>query len=122
MQEHPLIGDERVTATSQEEGPKCGSVYSWKINGTVFECKDCYHQSTVIAGTIFQDTHKPLTLWFQAIWYVTSQKNGISALGLQRILGLGSYRTAWTWLHKLRRAMIRPVVIYTQCAQESSTF
>lgn len=87
---------------------KCGSVDSWKINDTVFECKDCYHQSTVIAGTIFQDTHKPLTLWFRAIWYVTSQKNGTSALGLQRILGLGSYRTAWTWLHKLRRAMIRP--------------
>jgi hypothetical protein len=52
--------------------------------------------------------HKPLRLWFRAIWYITSQKNGISALGLQRILGFGSYRTAWTWLHKLRRAMVRP--------------
>jgi len=88
--------------------PKCGSVESWKVTDTVFECKDCHHQSTVIAGTIFQDTHKPLTLWFRAIWYVTSQKNGASAMSLQKILGLGSYRTAWTWLHKLRRAMIRP--------------
>lgn len=88
--------------------PKCGSVESWKINDTVFECKDCHHQSTVISGTIFQDTHKPLTLWFRAIWYITAQKNGTSALGLQKILGLGSYRTAWTWLHKLRRAMVRP--------------
>lgn len=94
--------------TGQYVCPKCGSVASWRITDTVFECQDCHHQSTVISGTIFQDTHKPLTLWFRAIWYITSQKNGTSALGLQRILGLGSYRTAWTWLHKLRRAMVRP--------------
>ena len=42
------------------------------------------------------------------MWYVTSQKKGASALGLQLVLGLGSYRTAWSWLHKLRRAMVRP--------------
>lgn len=60
------------------------------------------------AGTIFQDTRKPLRMWFMAMWYVTNQKNGVSALGLQRVLGIGSYRTAWTWLHKLRRAMVRP--------------
>lgn len=47
-------------------------------------------------------------MWFRAIWYVTSQKNGTSAMSLQRILGLGSYSTAWTWLHKLRRTMVRP--------------
>lgn len=88
--------------------PKCKSDKSWKINVKVHECIDCRHQSSVIVGTIFQDTHKPLALWFRAIWYVTSQKTGASALGLQRILGLGSYRTAWTWLHKLRRAMVRP--------------
>jgi len=62
----------------------------------------------LVAGTIFQDTRKPLVLWFRAIWYVVSQKTGASALGVQRVLGLGSYRTAWTWLHKLRRAMVRP--------------
>ncbi len=60
------------------------------------------------AGTIFQDTRTPLTVWFRAMWWVTSQKNGVSALGLQRVLGLGSYQTAWAWLHKLRRAMVRP--------------
>jgi len=60
------------------------------------------------AGTIFHDSHKPLQLWFQAMWYVTNQKSGVSAMGLQRALGLGSYRTAWAWLHKLRRAMVRP--------------
>jgi transposase-like protein len=62
----------------------------------------------VTAGTIFQDTHKPLRLWFRAIWHITSQKNGASAASVQQILGLGSYQTAWTWLHKLRRAMVRP--------------
>jgi transposase-like protein len=62
----------------------------------------------VTAGTIFQDTRKPLTLWFRAVWWVTSQKNGASAMGVQRVLGLRSYKTAWTWLHKLRRAMVRP--------------
>ncbi len=63
---------------------------------------------SITAGTIFQDSHLPLTIWFRAMWQVTSQKNGISALGLQRILGLGSYKTAWAMLHKLRRAMVRP--------------
>lgn len=61
-----------------------------------------------MAGTIFQDSKLPLTVWFRAMWQVTSQKNGMSALGLQRVLGLGSYKTAWSMLHKLRRAMVRP--------------
>jgi transposase-like protein len=47
-------------------------------------------------------------MWFRAMWWVTTQKNGTSALGLQRVLGLKSYETAWAWLHKLRRAMVRP--------------
>ena len=62
---------------------------------------------SVTAGTVFQDSHLPLTIWFRAMWQITSQKNGISALGLQRVLGL-SYKTAWAMLHKLRRAMVRP--------------
>lgn len=72
------------------------------------ECASCRYQRRVTAGTIFQDTHKPLRLWFQAIWLVTSQKQGASALSLKQNLGLGSYETAWTWLHKLRAAMVRP--------------
>ena len=68
----------------------------------------CLIETTLTAGTVFQDTRKPLRVWFLAMWFVTSQKNGVSALGLQRVLGLGSYETAWTWLHKLRRAMVRP--------------
>lgn len=71
-------------------------------------CAGCRRQSSVISGTIFQGTRLPLVTWFRAMWYVTSQKNGTSALGLQRVLGLGSYQTAWSWLHKLRRAMVRP--------------
>jgi transposase-like protein len=70
--------------------------------------RGCQGQTSLTAGTIFQDTRKPLRMWFMAMWYVTNQKNGVSALGLQRVLGLGSYETAWTWLHKLRQAMVRP--------------
>jgi len=88
--------------------PACGYSKAWRLKGDLFKCVKCGRKSSVIAGTIFDGTRKPLVLWFRAIWWVTSQKNGASALGLQRILGLGSYETAWTWLHKLRRAMIRP--------------
>jgi hypothetical protein len=62
----------------------------------------------VTAGTVFQDTRTSLKLWFYAMWWVTTQKNGASALGLQRVLGLKQYQTVWTWLHKLRSAMVRP--------------
>jgi len=71
-------------------------------------CKDCRHQSTVTAGTIFDKTRTPLRVWLAAAWYVTNQKQGVSALGLQRVLGLGSYQTAWAMLHRFRRAMVRP--------------
>jgi transposase-like protein len=88
--------------------PRCGSSEVWQTKRGLYLCKQCDYQVSITAGTIFHDTHKPLRLWFRAIWYVTSQKYGVSALGLQRVLGLGSYRTAWTWLHKLRVAMVRP--------------
>lgn len=71
-------------------------------------CLKCKFQTTVTAGTIFDKTRTELRIWLAGIWYITSQKNGISALGLQRVLGLGSYETAWTMLHRLRRAMVRP--------------
>jgi transposase-like protein len=88
--------------------PRCGGGSAWTTGRNLLVCSACQYQSSLTAGTIFQDTRKPLTLWFRAIWWVTVQKSGVSALGLQRILGLGSYVTAWTWLHKLRRAMVRP--------------
>jgi hypothetical protein len=74
----------------------------------LWECAACHRQVSVTSGTIFQDSRLPPTLWFRAVWWVTSQKNGISAMGLQRVLGLKSYKTAWTLLRKLRPAMVRP--------------
>jgi len=87
---------------------RCKSRAYWKKARGLFCCRDCEYEASVICGTLFQDTHKPLRLWFQAIWYIVNQKNGVSALGLQKALGLGSYHTAWEWMHKLRRAMVRP--------------
>ncbi len=71
-------------------------------------CRACGRQSTVTAGTIFDKTRTPLRVWLAAAWYLTNQKQGVSALGLQRVLGLGSYQTAWTMLHRFRRARGRP--------------
>jgi len=88
--------------------PRCQATGNWLATRGRLVCRECQHQTTVTAGTIFHDTHKPLTMWFRAVWHVTSQKNGASAISLQNELGLGSYSTAWTWLHKLRRAMVRP--------------
>ena len=88
--------------------PRCGSGKSWPLRAVLLQCADCGYQISVTAGTIFQDTRTSLKVWFQAMWWVTTQKNGASALGLQRVLGLKQYQTAWTWLHKLRRAMVRP--------------
>jgi transposase-like protein len=89
--------------------PECQGTKAWQMKrGAIYWCQSCGYQASVMAGTLFQDTHKPLRLWFEAMWYITNQKSGVSALGLQRVLGLGSYHTAWNWLHKLRRAMVRP--------------
>jgi transposase-like protein len=71
-------------------------------------CRACRFQSSVTAGTIFEKTRTSLRVWFAAAWYITSQKQGVSALGLQRVLGLSSYETAWAMLHRFRRAMVRP--------------
>ena len=88
--------------------PRCAGTDAWSIRRARWLCDHCRYEMSVTAGTIFQDSHVPLTIWFRAMWQITSQKNGISALGLQRVLGLGSYKTAWAMLHKLRRAMVRP--------------
>jgi len=87
---------------------RCSEKGALKLGRGLYRCQFCKYEGSVIVDTLFQDTHKPLRLWFQAIWYIVSQKNGVSALGLQKALGLGSYHTAWEWLHKLRRAMVRP--------------
>jgi transposase-like protein len=71
-------------------------------------CPICRYQGTVTADTLFEKSRTPLTNWFAAAWYITNEKHGVSALGLQRLLGLGSYQTAWTMLHRYRRAMVNP--------------
>ncbi|MFT4259873.1 IS1595 family transposase [Microbacterium sp.] len=89
--------------------PKCGvSAQAWRIAGGLWMCRACGRQTSVTAGTIFDRTRSPLRMWFHAAWYITSQKTGVSAQGLQRMLGLRSYETAWAWMHKFRRAMIVP--------------
>ena len=88
--------------------PRCGGAVGWPVRTVLWQCAGCGRQTSVTAGTVFQDTRTPLTTWFREMWCVSSSKTGTSALALQQILGLGSYRTAWAWLHKLRRAMVRP--------------
>ena len=88
--------------------PSCGDSKRWLTARRQIRCAICQRQTSVTAGTIFEGTRKPLRIWFLAVWHVTNQKFGGNALGLQRVLGLGSYQTAWSWLHKLRHAMVSP--------------
>lgn len=86
----------------------CGATKMWETRRGLFVCASCGYNQSVTAGTVFEGTRKPLTMWFRVMWCITSQKTGASALGLQQALGVGTYFTAWTWPHKLRRAMVRP--------------
>jgi transposase-like protein len=89
--------------------PSCGAAGEpYRSSRARLMCRSCSHQSTVTAGTIFDKTRTPLRVWLAGAWYLTNQKSGVSALGLQRVLGLGGYETAWTMLHRFRRAMVRP--------------
>ncbi|HBA67421.1 MAG TPA: IS1595 family transposase [Methylococcaceae bacterium] len=88
--------------------PNCGKNKAWLTGRVLLRCASCQRQTSVIAGTLFEGTRKPLRTWFQAMWYITSQKYGGNALGLKRVVGFGSYQTAWAWLHKMRHAMVRP--------------
>ena len=88
--------------------PNCDAGEAWLTGRGLWMCRSCGRQTSVTAGTIFHRSRYPLRTWFAAMWFVCSQKHGVSALGLQRVLGFGSYETAWAWMHKLRRAMVRP--------------
>jgi len=90
------------------ECPRFGGGQAWRTGKRLWMCAECGLKTSATAGTIFHRSHSPLSTWFAAVWFVTSQKNGVSAMGLQQALGFGSYETAWAWLHKLRRAMVRP--------------
>src|SRR5262245_11157311 len=88
--------------------PQCTTNGSWTTTRSLLMCRQCGYQASVTAGTIFHRTRIPLQNWFRAIWWMTDHKNRLSASGLQRLLGLGSYRTAWLWLQKLKRVMVPP--------------
>ena len=88
--------------------PHCRTPSRWRMGDGRFWCDRCRRRVSVTAGTIFHRTRTPLTVWFAAAWYVTSAKNGVSASTLHRLLGFGSYQTAWAMLHRFRTAMVRP--------------
>lgn len=88
--------------------PVCGSREGYHLNSRdLYECP-CGRQTSLTAGTLFQGTRKPLRLWFKAMFLLAVSKAGLSAMALKRLMGFGSDQTAWAWLHKLRKAMVRP--------------
>jgi transposase-like protein len=88
--------------------PHCEGVFSWRLRDGRHACGDCKYRVSPTAGTIFHRTRTPLTVWFEAAWLMMTPKNGTSALNLQRVLGLGSYQTAWAMLHRYRDVMVVP--------------
>lgn len=88
--------------------PQCKTIGRWRMADGRFWCEGCRRRVSVTTGTIFHRTRTPLTVWFEAAWHATSGKNGVSAKTLHRILGFGSYQTAWAMLHRFRIAMVRP--------------
>jgi transposase-like protein/Zn ribbon nucleic-acid-binding protein len=89
--------------------PKCSEHNKfWLTEHKLIHCSSCGHQASVTGGTIFHGTRKPLLLWFHIMWWIVAQKTGASANNLTDFMGFGSYETAWSWLQKLRRAMVRP--------------
>jgi len=88
--------------------PKCKSESKYWITAqNLIHCSVCGHQNSLTAGTIFHGTRKPLLLWFHIMWWVVAQKTGVSASNMMDFMGFGSYETVWSWLQKLRRAMVR---------------
>jgi len=88
--------------------PDCGYAGGWRLGDGRLECARCQARTSTTAGTVFDRTRTPLTVWFTACWLFATQKDGISALSLQRALEIGSYQTAWAMLHRLRSVLVRP--------------
>jgi transposase-like protein len=88
--------------------PACGGRDAWLTKRSLFVCVECERQTSVLVGTVFEGSRLPLLQWFRAAWLITSRKSGVSASTIQEELGIGSYKTAWTLQHKLRKAMVRP--------------
>src|SRR6266702_4090903 len=87
--------------------PSCGYAGGWRLGDGRYECAGCHGRTSVTAGTIFDRTRTPLTVWFTACWLFATAKDGISALSLQRALDIGSYQTAWAMLARLRSVLVR---------------
>lgn len=87
--------------------PGCGKANAWRTDRGLWHCQGCRRQSSATAGTVFEDSRKPLRLWFHVMWLMMAQKTGVSAKGLCETYGFGSYQTAWGWLQKFRSVMIR---------------
>jgi transposase-like protein len=87
--------------------PGCGGTKAWRTDRGLLHCQGCHRQTSVTAGTLFEDSRKPLRLWFHVMWQMMAQKSGMSAKNLCEAYGFGSYQTAWSWLQKLRGVMIR---------------
>ena len=90
--------------------PKCGGATGWRLPGGSWGCAGCARKVSVTGGTIFDRSRVPLADWFTAVWFMTNQKYGVSALGLQRLLGLGSYQTARTHHGRAQFAQHRVIV------------
>ena len=88
--------------------PDCGRGGGWRLGDGRLMCVVCSRRTSVTAGTIFDRTRTPLTVWFTACWLFATGKDGISALSLQRTLEIGSYQTAWAMLHRFRSVLVRP--------------
>jgi len=99
-----------LTACRWPEGfacPRCGHASAYALAGRRrWQCASCRYQVSVTAGTVLHNSKTPLTTWFWAAYLMTTDKRGLSALLLQRQLGISRYETAWMILHKLRRAMV----------------
>ena len=88
--------------------PRCAHAGGWALGDGRYKCAACGARTAVTAGTLFDRRRTPLTVWFTACWMFAAQKDGVSALGLQRALEIGSYPTAWAMLHRLRSVLVRP--------------
>jgi hypothetical protein len=88
--------------------PSCDADGGWATSDGRFKCATCGERASTTAGTLFDRRRTPLTVWFSACWMFASQKDGVSALSLQRALEIGSYPTAWAILHRLRAVLVRP--------------
>ena len=88
--------------------PACGLGGGWRLGDGRWQCSGCGSRTSVTAGTVFDRTRTPLTVWFNAAWLFATSKDGVSALSIQRTLEIGSYQTAWAMLHRLRSVLVRP--------------